>query len=187
MAEKDISDPDVQILAALAADKKSQYEAEDAMWVDSPFRWIKNRPSRQIGSIGESLVAGWCANRSFDVVRSRSSDSDRIIAGHRVEIKFSSLWTDNLIFKFQQIRDQDYDYCFCLGVSPFDANAWFIPKSELKENRPPALVPQHGGAAGRDTKWLSFTASSPPEWLGPFGGRLADVYKLILSAGNGLH
>jgi hypothetical protein len=185
MADSRITDPDVAILAALAADKESEYSEDDAMWEGSPFRWIKTRPSRQIGAIGESLVAGWCATRGFDVIRSHNSDADRVIAGHAVEIKFSTLWTNNLIYKFQQIRDQEYDYLFALGVSPFDAQAWFIPKAELLSNRPPALVPQHGGAAGRDTKWLSFTATSPPEWLDQFGGRLADVAKLITSIGQG--
>lgn len=187
MATSRISDPDVQILAALAADKESEYADDDAMWVGSPFRWIKTRPSRQIGSIGESLVAGWCAARGFDVVRSPDSQADRIVNGHRIEIKFSTLWTDNHIYKFQQIRDQNYDYCFCIGVSPFDAHAWLIPKRELSVSRPPSLVPQHGGAAGRDTKWLSFEASTPPAWLKPFGGRLGDVAKLFNASGRGRH
>ena len=187
MAPREINDPDVQILAALAADKESEYADDDAMWLGSPFRWIKTRPSRQIGSIGEALVAGWCAVRGFDVVRSPDSEADRIVNGFRVEIKFSTLWTDNLIYKFQQIRDQNYDYCFCIGVSPFDAHAWLIPKSELAQSRPPSYVPQHGGAAGRDTKWLSFTAAEPPAWLSPFGGRLGEVAKLLKSAGRGPH
>lgn len=180
-----ITDPDVQILAALAADKESEYAEDDVMWAGSPFRWIKTRPSRQIGAIGESLVAGWAATRGFDVVGSKGSDSDRIIHGHRIEIKFSSLWTNNRIYKFQQIRDQEYDFCLCLGVSPFDAHAWFIPKADLMIDHPPSFVPQHGGAAGRDTKWLSFTADSPPAWLSPYGGRLGDVAKLITAAGRG--
>lgn len=182
-----ISDPQVRILAALAADKQAQYAEQDAMWQGSPFAWIKTRPSRQIGAIGESLVAGWAATRGLDVVRSSNSDADRVIQGHRIEIKFSTLWSDDRKFKFQQIRDQEYDYLFALGVSPFDAQAWLIPKAGLMEDRPPELVPQHGGAAGRDTKWLSVTADSPPSWLAAYGGRLADVFELLQGAGQGRH
>lgn len=98
-----------------------------------------------------------------------------------MEVKYSSLWTDNQQYRFQQIRDQDYDYCFCLGVSPFDVHAWFIPKDELMVDRPPAPGPQHGGQAGRDTKWLAFPADDPPTWLATYGGTLADVYRLILN------
>ena len=30
------------------------------MWAGSPFGWIKTRPSRQVGAIGEKLVRHWC-------------------------------------------------------------------------------------------------------------------------------
>ncbi len=100
----------------------------------------------------------------------------------KVEIKFSTLWTNSEIFKFQQIRDQDYDFAFLLGISPFDAQAWFVPKSELSYIRPPELVNQHNGSRGTDTKWLSFVASEPPEWFNAFGGRLSQVRDLISQA-----
>jgi hypothetical protein len=179
-----ITDPDVQFLAALAKSLEPDYvgEEEKRMWSGSPFYWIKGRPSRQIGTIGEALVAGWTASKGFDVTRPSNSDHDRKIEGLKVEVKFSTLWTDHKIFKFQQIRDQDYEFCFLLGLSPFDAQAWFVPKAELAYNRPPALAPQHGGAAGRDTRWLSFPAASPPAWLDPFGGRLSKVEALIKAA-----
>ena len=179
---KSIVEVDVRMLAGIAATLEGDYAGSDANWIGSPFAWIKARPSRQIGAIGESLVAGWCAAKGFDVVRSPDTDADRVIAGKRIEIKYSSLWTDNAIFKFQQIRNQNYDYCFCLGISPFDAQAWLIPKPALVTVRPPSLVHQHGGSRGTDTKWLSFTASAPPDWLGPYGGRLSDVARLLRAA-----
>jgi hypothetical protein len=177
---------DVRWFSDFATSLETEYvsEKEKRTWEGSPFYWIKGRPSRQIGAIGERLVEGWAQSRGFEVKRPTSSDHDRLIDGLKVEIKFSTLWTDNEIYKFQQLRDQDYEYCFLLGVSPFDVQAWFVPKSELAEDRPPALVPQHGGAAGRDTKWLSFEAASPPAWLAPFGGRLAQVAELIEQASN---
>ena len=180
-----IGDPDVQFLASLSLSLEPDYvgEVEKRLWSGSPFYWIKSRPSRQIGTIGEALVAGWAASKGFDVTRPTSSEHDRRIEGLKVEIKFSTLWTDSRIFKFQQLRDQDYDYCFMLGASPFDAQAWFVPKQELSFNRPPALVPQHGGTAGRDTRWLSFPATTPPDWLNQFGGRLSDVARLIQAVG----
>ncbi len=169
------------MLAGIAATIEGDYIDRDIEWVGSPFAWIKARPSRQIGAIGEALVAGWCAAKGFDVVRSPDTDADRVIAGKRIEIKFSSLWTGLPIFKFQQIRDQNYEFCFCLGVSPFDAQAWLIPKSALAVVRPPFLVHQHGGARGLDTMWLSVVASDPPDWLLPFGGRLSEVARLLKS------
>lgn len=185
MVDFKFTDPDVRLVVELAADKEASYTESDSMWAGSPFRWIKARPSRQIGKIGEELVADWCSSKGFKVERSRDSDADRIISGHRVEIKFSTLWTENKIYKFQQIRDQNYDFCFCIGVSPFDVHAWLIPKTALRKDRPPSFGPQHGGSSGTDTKWLSFEADSPPPWLKPFGGQLSDVAKILKAAGSG--
>ena len=184
MASHNISDPEVEKLASLATTLEPDYvtERERSMWQGSPFYWIKGRPSRQIGAIGEVLVERWAQSHGFDVKKPRSSDHDRQINGLKVEIKFSTLWTDNEIFKFQQLRDQDYEYCFLLGISPFDVQAWFVPKSALAQDRPPELVPQHGGSRGQDTKWLSFQAASPPAWLSPFGGRLTQLADLIEQA-----
>lgn len=177
-----IKDPEVRLLASLASVLKADYASEaDDPWLSSPFGWIQARPSRQKGAIGEALVAGWAAAKGFDVTRTGDMEADRLINGRRVEIKYSSLWTDNGIYKFQQIRNQNYEYCLCLGVSPFDAQAWFIPKSELLSALRQGLSHQHGGAQGRDTRWLSFVASTPPAWLSPFGGRLSDVARLIAS------
>ena len=55
-------DTDLETLFSIATVLKSSYvrdEAEDP-WINSPFAWIKTRPSRQVGKIGEQLVAEWC-------------------------------------------------------------------------------------------------------------------------------
>lgn len=113
-----IMNPEVGILAGLSLALQAEYQSENDAWDGSPFAWIKTRPSRQIGAIGEKLVAGWLAARGFNVVRSGDSEADRVIEGKRVEIKFSTQWA-NGGYKFQQLRDQRYDLAICLGVSPF--------------------------------------------------------------------
>jgi hypothetical protein len=89
-----IRDPEVLMLATIAGTLKGDYvrEGPDDPWAGSPFAWIRTRPSRQVGKIGEQLVAGWCAAKGLDVTRSSNSEADRVIAGRRVEIKFSTLW-----------------------------------------------------------------------------------------------
>ncbi len=178
-----ITDPDVQALASFAATLSSEYAAEDLAWRGSPFHWIKMRPSRQVGSIGEKLVAGWLATRGFDVARSPDTAADRLVNGHRVEIKLSTLWK-NGGYKFQQLRDQDYELAICLGLSPFDAHCWVLPKAELLRRWRASIADgrevgglrsQHGGATGRDTAWLAFDAAAPPDWLRPYGGTLAEA------------
>lgn len=101
-----IEDPYVRLLASVAAPLRGDYVREGAAdpWAGSPFAWIRTRPSRQVGKIGEQLVAGWCAAKGLDVVSSGDAQADRVIAGRRVEIKFSTLWESG-VYKFQQIRD----------------------------------------------------------------------------------
>lgn len=181
-----IFDPDVQILAALSSTLAPDYvRPEDDPWIGSPFEWILRVPSRTKGAIGEALVAGWAAAKGYDVVRSRNSDADRVINGHRVEIKMSTLWKSGG-FKFQQIRDQEYDYCFCIGISPFDAQAWLLPKPLLLE-RVIGHMGQHTGAGGTDTSWLGFQADYPYDWMEPYGDRLFDVAKLLETNGPGFY
>lgn len=175
-----IRDPDVRILASLAATLETVYEPPDDPWAGSPFGWIKRRPSRQVGAIGERLIAGWLATRDFDVARCSDTEADRLVNGHRVEIKFSTLWKSG-VFKFQQIRDQRYDLLLMLGLMPFDARCWVIPKKALMQRwgDPDGPRSQHAGQAGRDTAWLSFPAQSPPLWLAPFGGTLAQASRAL--------
>ena len=72
-------------------------------------------------------------------------------------------------------RRFQYAYVFCLGVSPATVQAWLIPKAIAWEH----ATPQHGGAIGKDTKWLCFQADSPPKWMSDYGGSLAEVLRII--------
>jgi hypothetical protein len=185
-ASQPITDPDVVLLATIATTLMPDYinPAEDP-WAGSPFAWIKTRPSRQVGKIGEQLVAGWAAAKGLDVIRTGDSDADRVINGRRVEIKFSTLWAGGG-YTFQQIRDQRYEVALFLGLSPFSASAWVVPKPVLME-RPfrPGLSHQHGGRAGTDTVWLQFPVTRAPAWLSEFGGPLAAAYALLAQPVDG--
>lgn len=175
-----ITDPEVEMLAAHSGTLEAEYTTDDTAWKDSPFAWIKTRPSRQVGAIGEKLVAGWLASKGFNVQRSPDAEADRIVERSRVEIKFSTLWQTG-VYKFQQLRDQNYEFAVCLGISPFDAHCWVLDKATILEKwgDPDGLPNQHGGASGTDTVWLSVNPASPQSWLRGMGGRLHDAVERV--------
>ncbi len=108
------------------------------------------------------------------MARPLSGDHDRLVNSHKIEIKLSTLWESG-VYKFQQLRDQDYEYALLLGVSPQIAHAWLVPKTVAMQRS----TPQHGGARGTDTRWISFPAASPPEWLLKFGGSLSSCIDVV--------
>lgn len=171
------TDSEFKTLVAIAASLRGEYEQQSKKWEGSPFEWILGCPSRQRGKIGEQLIAGWCAARDLNVTRSPNSDADRIIEGKRVEIKFSTEWKTGG-YKFQQLRNQDYDYLICLGISPFSAHAWIMKKSQIPFAK---LRHQHGGSRGKDTWWLTVDPDNPPQWLAEFGGSLQAVMNKLKS------
>lgn len=111
-SSRSITDPDVQLLAAIAGGLESDYviPAENDPWTGSPFAWIRSRPSRQKGKIGEQLVAGFSAAKELDVVASGDSQADRVIAGkrigskHRCYGKEASTYFSNLEIKTMNMR-----------------------------------------------------------------------------------
>lgn len=173
-----------QELAGISLSLKSEYVGDNSQWKGSPFEWIRQCSPRAKGAIGEKIVSGWLAMHEFNVQRSPDSQADRIIEGLRVEIKYSMLW-DNGTYLFEQIRDQNYDFAIFLGVSPFDAHCWVVPKSDLmrlwkSEHR---ISSQHGGHDGGDTAWVRLSPSGnsavDDNALAEYGNGLKDALERI--------
>jgi hypothetical protein len=178
-----ITDLEVLALSAISMGLQSEYVRPDVdPWLGSPFEWIMKTPSRTRGAVGEKLVAGWCAAKGATVTRSPDSEADRLINGHRVEIKFSTLWQSGG-YKFQQIRDQNYAHLICLGISPFDAHCWVIPKPVLVEHVI-GHMGQHTGATGQDTAWLGFFVDRPFPWMTAYGGTLEQAWRVLDGIGG---
>jgi hypothetical protein len=172
MYMKKIKDAETQLMANIAATLEQEYVVKrEEVWKESPFEWLLKLPSRQRGKVGEQLVAGWAAARNFNVERSPDSDADKIIEGKRIEIKLSTLW-ENGVYTFQQLRNQDYEYLLCLGISPWVVHAWLMKKEEIPFD---TLSHQHGGNRGNDTWWISFKADNPPVWIQKHGGTLYKI------------
>ena len=171
-------------LAEIATRLESKYQTSDSAWRKSPFGWIKKKPSRTIGAIVEALVECWLVANDLEVKRSGDSDADRIVEGIRVEIKGSTLWKSGA-YKFQQVRDQNYEFLICLGISPHNAQCWVIPKSVIMPLWEAGVIKtQHGGQGGRDTAWFTVCPQNPPDWLTPHGGNLTGALDIVREFGR---
>ena len=167
-----IQDNEVTRLSTIAANLKRDYVQGQDRWSGSPFEWLRTLPSRRRGVVFEKLISEWCAENGMNVSAPRDSDADLVIAGSRVEIKGSTLWETGT-YTFQQIRDQNYRILVCLGISPFDAHCWAIPKQEIMRLWQTGTIrSQHGGSRGTDTAWITIDPANPPGWIQTYGGSL---------------
>lgn len=170
---------DFKLLATAANYIRKDIEKEYREWIGTPFEWVKNLPAATKGKLGKLLVYQWCALKGLDVSRCNDSEADMMINGHRVEVKFSTLWAAGF-YKFQQIRDQNFEYAVCLGISPSNAHCWVLSKQVLK-----ALVighmGQHTGSGGKETAWITINPEDPPSWVQMYGGDLEKAYFILKS------
>ncbi|MGD0708064.1 MAG: hypothetical protein ABSA51_06375 [Anaerolineaceae bacterium] len=169
---------DFTLLATAADYIKGDLEADYAAWAGSPFEWVLKLPPGSKGKLGKHLIYQWCALKGQSVDRCLDSEADMQVNGHRVEIKFSTLWETG-IYKFQQIRDQNYEYSICLGISPHQAHCWVVSKAILRQYVI-GHMGQHTGSGGRETAWFSVDPNNPPEWLAPCGGTLEQAYAVLM-------
>ncbi len=177
MIENQQTTIDFNLLASAANYIKKDLEKDYAAWKDSPFEWVLKLPAGSKGKLGKHLIYQWCAVKALSVDRSPDSQADMLVNGHRVEVKFSTLWKTG-IYKFQQIRNQDYEYAICLGVSPFEAHCWVISKI-LLQKYVIGHMGQHTGIDGQDTSWLTVDPKKPLEWLLKCGGSLDEAYFVL--------
>lgn len=174
--------PEFDLLASAAKFIRPEFKKSSSPWAGSPFEWILELPSASKGKLGKRLVYQWCALKGLSIDSCPDSQADMMINGHRVEIKFSTLWETG-IYKFQQIRDQNYEYAVCLGISPFEAHCWVISKKILSQHVIGHLG-QHTGSTGQDTAWFAVNPRSPLKWILPCGGTLEQAYKVLKSLSN---
>jgi len=177
MTEKIGTSLDFDLLASSANFIKKDLEKEYATWENSPFKWVLHLPAGSKGKLGKHLVYQWCAVKGLSVDRSPDSQSDMLVNGHRVEVKLSTLWKSG-IYKFQQIRDQNYEYAICLGISPFEAHCWVVSK-ELLLKYVIGHMGQHTGLSGLETSWITVNPSQPLDWLASCGGTLDQAFTVL--------
>lgn len=173
---KDIQQADFDYFASIARYYRSEYEEISDSWEGSPFDWIVELTPPTKGALGKKMIASWCRAKGLTVEDSTGKSADILINGYRFAIKFSFLWSGGF-YKFQQIRNQEYDHIMCLGLSPNSAHCWVMQKDYVLAHS----VSQHGGSRGSDTNWFSVDPNNPQDWLRPYGGTLEAAYKILAS------
>ncbi len=179
---KSATSPEFELLSSAADFIRPEFQKENSPWAQSRFEWVITLPSASKGKLGKRLVYQWCAVKGLSIDSSPDSQADMLVNGHRVEIKFSTLWEAN-IYKFQQIRDQNYEYAICLGISPFEAHCWVVSKSILRQFVI-GHMGQHTGSKGQETAWFAVNPKAPPSWILGCGGTLEEAYKVLKSLSN---
>ncbi len=164
-----------QMIVGSANYLQKELEEQSDFWKDSPFEWVLQLSAAKKGKLGRHLVASWCENNGLSTGRPTKSKASLVINGHPVAIKFSTLWTDGY-YKFQQIRDNGYDYVICFGISPHNAHCWIFNREYAIKH----ATPQHKGARGSEY-WMAINPINPPDWTEKFGGTLDKAYPVLES------
>ena len=163
--------PDFESLVAIGSYLQKELKNKSDMWEGSPFEWVLQFSARQKSTFGRQLVDAWCQSKGLITEKPKESSESLIINGKKFSIKFSTLWT-NGIYKFQQIRQDGYDYVLCFGISPREAHCWILEREFILEH----VAPQHKGA---QEYWFVIKPQTPPDWLRGLGGSLDEALQII--------
>jgi hypothetical protein len=84
--------------------------------------------------------------------------------------------------KFQNIRDNKFDFVLCQGIYPSASFGWLIPKEEIwvdgELQERPGLTLQHGGSGGGDDAWIGVNPRDVHDWMKPYGGTTNALIKV---------
>ena len=163
---------------AFLASVASTFESVESRWDTSSYRTTRSlSSSAKAKKMKDSLVA-WLTSQGVRVEKGVQSEYTFLLNGLRVALKVSFL-LDSDDFWFQQIKDQEYDMVWMVGISPNDsASSWLVPKSVFY-SEVEGVKGHHTGAQAVETKMVKISPSDPYAWLRPYGSTLSDTLKII--------
>lgn len=152
---------DTSIAVSTAEYKSWTNDIENDIWKGSKFEKLKKTPSpRARGAMAERLLKQILIKKGCKITKpkSKSSEYDLHVNGLRVEVKMSTLWNSNeSSFKWQQIRNQEYDLILFMAVYPNELKIWGATKETIrKEVFGKDELRQHAGKNGKqELYWIS--------------------------------
>lgn len=160
-------------LIKITSNFQSIYDEKSDIWRNSPFEWIMHLPARSKGKIAREILIKWLSNEGIILEREGGTNENLVINKKIYAVKFSSLWADKNIYKFQQIRMDGPNFVICFGISPFEVHCWVMPKEVAIENG----SVQHKGSE----YWLKVDLKKDKSWIHEYGGSISRALQVIKS------
>ncbi len=117
------------MLAASITHLQEAFE-ENNPWYNSPFEWVLDANRQQKSLIVSRLFETWCKHNGFSFEKLGDAEDLCIINGYQIAVKFCMLLDDGM-YRFQPIRNDDYDYVLCIGISPEQAHGWVFEREAV--------------------------------------------------------
>lgn len=149
-------------------DTDSFLKKNEELWENSPFeQFHTHNNSKQRGKWGELLCERVMRDVGSIVRKSDDTDYDRLIDGHKIEIKTncSDFDDEKTHVNFDQIRPaQDYEYVLCQVVCPRRIRIFLIPHADIPSIIERGLIKnQHGGTKAHSGTYM--LSGRIPDWL----------------------
>ena len=158
-------------------------------YIGTPFYTLKCTGSRKKGAEIEKIYQEVLESAGYKVRKPRTSEYDRLIQKDgktlKVEIKGSFGWLDKegkiTHFRWQQIRDQDYDIVAFIAIYPERVELYYAKKEDVMayvgRQNPNGSYPhnQHGGKWADSGTYLLDGFPSDFPFMKPHDGVLSNA------------
>lgn len=159
------------VLPAMTATQK----AKPDLWRGSPFAPLRTlKPIPKSNTVREMLAMWFAHNGVVATVKTIAGNATLILPDKQLAmVKVSTLWSEGF-YRFQQIKDWDYQVALLLGISPQTIHLWIIPREEIVTRS----IPQHGVGS----RMLNVRPDKLPAWMSSYGGTLLQARTVLREA-----
>jgi len=167
---------------------KVKRQIEEDIYRGSEFEWYRNLSSKRKGRVGELMVGDHFQKMGMEVYTSKEARTKKLVDKSvrlsdydlyikdleiRAEVKTSTIWGNTNSFKFQQIREQEYDIIVFQFIHPDYVQLFYCTKEEAQQFIMIEGNGQHGGGDAEETSWISVTKDKIPAYMKPLNQLIA--------------
>ena len=139
--------------------------------------FVRSLSSSSFGAHGRRELLIFLSKHGFQVGKKAGEGHyHAMINDKKVVIKISTIWKGGKSYVFQQIKDGDWDYLLCFGISSTEDNLWIMSREDIY-----TIPGQHTGMGAKETKWIHISPEEiKPDYLK--GGTLGEGLEAIHDA-----